>query len=175
MRRGSSARAPNYSPPIVEGAKTAGGFITRVLDYAKRDAGKVELLAERFEIQRVFDQIQQTFGPHADAEGIRLDIKCTYAELTSDAHLLWEALSNLVQNAIRLSAKGELVKVQALETDDVLVIMIADQVATGSNVIGQAGFGLDIVKQIAQLLDAQFELQPNRAELRFAKQGHEHA
>jgi signal transduction histidine kinase len=153
-------------------SETAGGFITRVLDYAKRDAGKVELLAEHFAIQRVFDQVQHTFGPHADAEGIQLDISETHLELTSAAHLLWETLSNLVQNAIRLSAKGEVVTVQALETDGAIVLMVTDQFVAGANVNGQAGFGLDIVQQIAQLLDAQFELQPNRAELRFAKQTH---
>ncbi|WP_300035768.1 MASE1 domain-containing protein [uncultured Roseobacter sp.] len=154
---------------------TAGDFISRVLNYAKRDAGKVELLAERFAIQRVFDQVQQTFRPQADAGGIQLDIQDTHLELNSDAHLLWEALSNLVQNAIRLSSKGEVVMVQAMEADDALVITVADQVTTSTNVNGQAGFGLDIVKQIAQLLDAQFELQPNRAELRFAKQVHPEA
>lgn len=156
-------------------SETAGEFITRVLDYAKRDAGKVELLAERFAVQKVFDQIQHAFGPHAEAEGIQLDIQALQLELHSDAHLLWEALSNLVQNAIRLSARGEVVTVQALEADDALVITVADQVATGTNLNGQAGFGLDIVKQIAQLLDAQFEIQPNRAELRFAKQVHPEA
>lgn len=156
-------------------SETAGDFITRVLDYAKRDAGKVQLMAEQFSIQRVFDQIQHTFGPHADAEGIQLDIQVNQLELNSDAHLLWEALSNLVQNAIRLSAKGELVTVQAFEADNAVVITVTDQVAAGSNVNGQAGFGLDIVKQIAQLLNAQFELHPNRAELRFPKQVHPEA
>ena len=150
-------------------SETAGGFITRVLDYAKRDAGKVELMAERFPIQRVFDQIQHTFGPHSDAEGIQFEIQPTHLELTSDAHLLWEALSNLVQNAIRLSAKGEVVGVQALETDGALLVAVTDQVAAGVNVNGQAGFGLEIVKQVANLMDAKFELQPNRAELRFPK------
>ena len=147
-------------------SETAGDFITRVLDYAKRDAGKVQLMAEQFPIKSVFDQIQNTFGPHADAEGIQLDIQATPLEVTSDAHLLWEALSNLVQNALRLSAKGELVAVRAVEADDAVVITVTDQVVAGINVNGQAGFGLDIVKQIAQLLDAGFELQPNLAELR---------
>lgn len=45
-------------------SKTAGGFITRVLEYAKRDAGKVAPLAEEFPIQRIFDQLAQTFQPH---------------------------------------------------------------------------------------------------------------
>lgn len=147
-------------------SKTAGGFITRVLEYAKRDAGKVELLAEDFPIQRVFDQLAQTFQPNAEAQGIRLEIQPTDLRLTSDAHLLWEALSNLVQNAIRLSMKGQTVGVGAELIDGQIVISITDQVAANAAHNGQAGFGLEIVRQIADLLHAEFQLEPNLAVLK---------
>jgi len=147
-------------------SKTAGGFITRVLDYAKRDAGKVELLAEEFPIQRVFDQLAQTFQPNAHAQGIRLEIQPTDLRLTSDAHLLWEALSNLMQNALRLSMKGQTVGVGADQIDGIIVISITDQVAGNITNNGQAGFGLEIVHQIADLLHAEFQLEPNLAVLK---------
>ncbi|MGC1495423.1 MAG: HAMP domain-containing sensor histidine kinase [Sulfitobacter sp.] len=147
-------------------SKTAGGFITRVLDYAKRDAGKVEVLAEDFPIQRVFDQIAQTFQPNAEALAIQLEIQPTELRLNSDAHLLWEALSNLVQNAIRLSAKGQTVVVAAVQIEGQIVISITDQVAGNATNNGQAGFGLEIVRQIADLLHAEFQLEPNLAVLK---------
>ncbi len=146
-------------------SKTAGGFITRVLEYAKRDAGKVVLKSEDFSIQRVFDQVAQTFEPQADAEGIILDIQPTDLRLTSDAHLLWEAFSNLVQNAVRLSDAGETVTVSAIKTDDAVTITVTDQVQSVANPSGQAGFGLEIVQQIARLLDGEFRLEPNLANL----------
>lgn len=147
-------------------SKTAGGFITRVLDYAKRDAGKIEVLAEDFPIQRVFDQLAQTFQPHAEAQGIHLEIQPSDLRLTSDAHLLWEALSNLVQNAVRLSVKGQGVSVSAEQDEGCIVISVEDQVSSSSAPIGQAGFGLEIVQQIAQLLCGQFQLKPNLAVLK---------
>jgi signal transduction histidine kinase len=150
-------------------SKTAGGFITRVLEYAKRDAGKVVLQSEEFPIQRVFDQLAQTFQPQAEAEGIILDIQPTGLRLNSDAHLLWEALSNLVQNAVRLSDDGETVAVAAVEADGTVMITVADQIQTSANPIGQAGFGLEIVEQIARLLDGEFQLEPNIAELTLPK------
>ncbi len=64
-------------------SEAAGGFITRVVGYAKRDAGKAELLAERFPVQRVFDQIQHTFSPHADAS--RDEVNQVLAPLASRA------------------------------------------------------------------------------------------
>jgi signal transduction histidine kinase len=147
-------------------SKTAGGFITRVLEYAKRDAGKVVLQSEEFPIQRVFDQLAQTFQPQADAEGITLKITPTDLRLTSDAHLLWEALSNLVQNAVRLSTNGRVVMVSANQVGDYIVISVTDQIEMNVAANGQAGFGLDIVRQIARLLCGEFQLKPNLAVLK---------
>ncbi|WP_157946934.1 MASE1 domain-containing protein [Thalassobius sp. I31.1] len=144
-------------------SKTAGGFITRVLEYAKRDAGKVVLQSEDFPIQRVFDQLSQTFQPQADVEGIILEIQQTDLRLTSDAHLLWEALSNLLQNAVRLSNAGETVTVAAAAIDGFVTIIVTDQIQTVSNPVGQAGFGLEIVQQIARLLEGEFQLEANQA------------
>lgn len=146
--------------------KTAGGFITCVLDYAKRDAGKVELLAEDFPIQRVFDQLAQTFEPHATALGVQLELQATDLHLTSDAHLLWEALSNLVQNAVRLSERGQTVGVSAELFNGSVVVSITDEVAGNAINNGQAGFGLEIVRQIARLLGGEFRLDPNEAILK---------
>ena len=147
-------------------SRTAGDFITRVLDYAKRDVGKAELLSEDFPIQRVFDQLAQTFRPHAEAQSIKLEIQPSDLRLTSDAHLLWEALSNLVQNAIRLSSKSQTVTISAKQVGGDIVIAVEDQIAARSGQNGQAGFGLEIVHQIARLLHAEFQLKPNLAILK---------
>jgi signal transduction histidine kinase len=147
--------------------KTASGFITRVLDYAKRDAGKVEVMTEDFPIQRVLDQVAHTFQPHAEARGVALRVEPTDLRLTSDAHLLWEALSNLVQNAVRLSKRGQTVQVAVRPTDNGMTIEVLDEIEKGLACNGQAGFGLEIVEQVARMLGAEFDLQPNRAVLRF--------
>lgn len=148
--------------------KTASGFIDKVLAYAKRDAGKIAVISEEFALQRVFDQIIHTFEPEAQAHKVALEVTPTNLQMTSDANLVWEALSNLVQNAIRMSAADQTVKLQAETRMNTVVITVTDDVIEGSIDPGQAGFGLEIVKQIAKLLGAEFALQPKRAELRFA-------
>ena len=133
----------------------------------KRDAGKITVISEEFALQRVFDQIIHTFEPEAQARKVILEVIPTNLLMTSDANLVWEALSNLVQNAIRMSAADQTVKLQAETRMNTVVITVTDDVAEGSMDPGQAGFGLEIVRQIARMLDARFELKPNKANLIF--------
>jgi signal transduction histidine kinase len=167
--------APNVEPlQQARGiGKIASGFITKVLDYAKRDAGKIDILTENFAIQRVLDLVNQTFEPEAKQRGIGLHVQPTNLRMTSDPHLLWEALSNLVQNSLRLSQKGQAVLVSVQQAGSTIVISVEDQIEVSTTVNGTAGFGLQIVGQVARLLSADFVIEPNKAKLAFAKTGTE--
>lgn len=147
--------------------KATSGFIDKVLAYAKREAGRIEVIDEEFALQRVFDQITQTFEPEAATRDVRLHITPTNHQMNSDANLVWEALSNLVQNAIRMSEHGQTVSIQTRVTGSKLTITVTDEIAVDEDEPGQAGFGLEIVRQIARLLHAEFDLQPNSAVLTF--------
>ena len=149
--------------------KTASGFITKVLDYAKRDAGKIHILTEDFAIQRVLDLVNQTFEQEAKQRGVGLHVQPTNLRMISDPHLLWEALSNLVQNSLRLSQKAQAVTVSVRETESRIIISIEDQIEASTTVNGTAGFGLQIVEQVARLLCADFTMEPKKAQLAFPK------
>ena len=143
--------------------KTTSGFIDKVLAYAKREAGRIEVIDEEFALQGVFDQIAQSFETEATVRNVRLQTTPTNHQMTSDANLVWEALSNLVQNAIRMSESGQTVCVQAQVSGSSVTIAVTDEIASGDREMGQAGFGLEIVRQIARLLHAKFQLKPKSA------------
>lgn len=147
--------------------KNASGFIDKVLAYAKREAGRIEVISEEFALQRVFDQIAQTFEPEAEARGVHLEVIPSNHQMTSDANLVWEAVSNLVQNALRISEAGQTVRVQAENSDKSLTVSVADEIIGNEAPSGQAGFGLEIVRQIARMLNAEIDLQSNSAKLVF--------
>ena len=154
-------------PPLAQArsiGKNAAEFITKVLDYAKRDAGRVQLMAEDIPLQSVFDQVGQTFQAHSAAREVQLVIEPTDIRLTTDPTLLWDVLSNLLQNAVRLSGPGQTVRMQAVEANGVLQVSVIDEIA-GPASAGQAGFGLEIVRQLSKLLGAEFSMLPNRAML----------
>jgi signal transduction histidine kinase len=148
--------------------QTASGFIDKVLAYAKREAGRIDIISEEFALQRVFDQVLQTFEPEANLRGVTLHVIPTNHQMTSDANLVWEAVSNLVQNAVRMSEDGLSVTVRAEIDDANVAVHVVDQIQTEDGPLGQAGFGLEIVRQIARMLDAKFSLQPNLASIEFS-------
>ncbi|WP_186826940.1 sensor histidine kinase [Shimia ponticola] len=148
-------------------SQTATGFIEKVLAYAKREAGKVEVISAEFALQRVFDEVTQSFSAEASERGVKLIVVPTNHQMHSDKDLVWEAVSNLVQNAIRMSTEGQQVVLKTDIDETAMTISVSDEIATKDSEPGQAGFGLEIVKQISSMLGAEFALQPNLAVLRF--------
>lgn len=148
-------------------ADTTSKFVTTVMDYAKREAGKVEASKEIFPIQRIFDQIVPMFDDEVKQNGSKLVINPTNLLLYSDEHLLWEALANIVQNAVRLSDEDQVIEISAVQDDKTISIIITDQIKPTIDVPGEAGFGLDIIRQISELLEFEFDLQPNKAQITF--------
>ncbi|MBV8633536.1 MAG: ATP-binding protein, partial [Burkholderiaceae bacterium] len=90
------------------------------------------------------------------------------ATFTGDQHLLFQALSNLISNAVKYSPNGGLITVRAAQEEGRLIISIADQgigipkddlpqmferYHRGSNVSGIAGtgVGLYLVKMVVSL------------------------
>jgi len=62
--------------------QTASGFIDKVLAYAKREAGRIDIISEEFALQRVFDQVLQTFEPEANQRGVTLHVIPTNHQMT---------------------------------------------------------------------------------------------
>lgn len=116
----------------------------------------------------MFDQVVRTFRATSDEKSIQLVIEPTDLKLVTDPVLLWEALSNLVQNSVRLSVADQRVHLRAEQVDGHLRISVRDEVNMDSASEGQAGFGLQIVRQVARLLEAEFCISLNLATLVFS-------
>ena len=144
--------------------RSASEFITSVLDFARRDAGDVEVHMKETPLQNVFDLLSAIFVSTAETKGIQLKIEETNLMVLSDEILLNEALSNLIDNSIRLSVKGQEICLRAVQVQQFIQIEVIDQIKTGEDCHQkQMGFGLEIINQICVLLGAKFERKPNVA------------
>lgn len=148
---------------------TALNITQRVLDYAKREAGKVTVIRERFAIQTVFDQIDGMFVFELENKKLHLNIEPTDLELISDEHLVLEAISNLIQNSIRLSRSGATIELSAQKSDDGITLAVIDQVTSIDDPSGEAGFGFEIVRQVSELLEFKHIFELNKSRLCFKK------
>jgi len=77
-----------------------------LLDLSRLDAGTVQPRIKRVELQAVFDAIAAHEAAAAEAKGIRLRCRPTSLAVVSDAVLLEQMLRNLVNNAVRCTARG---------------------------------------------------------------------
>lgn len=140
----------------------ASQLLSTILTYARFDAGSVKIQAAEFPVARLFDGLAKLFEPFADLKNVHLVWRHDDEVLDTDENLLGQALSNLIDNAIRLSEPGMVVEIGVETTGDEIAIMVSDTVSPLANSPGTAGFGLDIVTRIADVLGARIVLENNR-------------
>lgn len=147
-----------------------------LLDVAKLDAGAIEPSVATVAIPRLFERLEATFAPAAEAKGIALRIEATDVTVRSDPLLLERILQNLLANAIRYTETGS-VRLACEPAGNQLAVVVAD---TGIGIApdqqrlvftefyraggerrlggGGLGLGLSIVDRLANLLGHQIEL-----------------
>lgn len=145
-------------------------------------------------VGQVLEDVADLYRPLAEDDGLVMEL-ATKASLHvhGDSHLLFQAVANLVDNAIKHTPPGGTVRLGATGVGDIIQVVVAD---TGPgipesqrNAVLQPftrlddsrqhpgmGLGLSMVAAIVDLHEARLELTDNRPGLRatliFAKEGY---
>jgi signal transduction histidine kinase len=140
----------------------ASELISKILNYARLDAGKVAPVISAFSAARVMTALEHIYSPIAHAKGIDLVVLASDEMIVSDEQLVLQVLSNFVDNAVRLSVGGQSVTVSCHQRGDRVTLSVTDQLAKLDNPPpGAAGFGSEIVERISRLLGAEVLVQRN--------------
>ena len=153
-----------------------------LLDLSKLDAGVVQPNIQPLALQTLVDRLLTEFLPMAEARGLRLEADPTPAIVASDAILLERILRNLLSNAIRHTASGQ-VRIRCSQQGACYRIEIHD---TGPGIPGAdrdrifqeyyqlanperdrnkgLGLGLAIVKRLCTLLDHPLDVESARGQ-----------
>ena len=103
-------KALDYFRKIGAAGKTLRELIDGLLDFAKIDAGGLKLECAPFALRAVIDQVVVLHGDTLRQKGLKLKIRLQPAVprmLAGDALRLSQVLTNLVGNAIKFTAAGE--------------------------------------------------------------------
>jgi two-component system sensor histidine kinase/response regulator len=96
--------------------------INDILDFSKLEAGKVELDYEDFEVRRIVEEVAGLLAPVAYAKDLELLAYClpdVPQVLVGDSGRIRQIVLNLVSNAVKFTATGEVVtKVSARPVTD---------------------------------------------------------
>ncbi len=87
-------------------------LINDILDYSKIEAGKFELRPEEFSLREALGQTVATLAVPAEQKGLELSLRLDPAlpdRWVGDRHRLQQIVINLVGNAVKFTATGEVV------------------------------------------------------------------
>lgn len=156
------------------------GLINNVLDIAKIEAGKMDLVVETFALDAVIDEVVHTLKAIADKRSIRINLQLSESigDVSIDKNRLRQILYNLLSNAIKFSHKGGGITVETLESGDTFVLKVHDegigiaasnlkrlfipfvQLETGlARRIQGSGLGLSVTKTLVDLHDGELEVE----------------
>ncbi len=166
-------------------------LINEILDLSKVEAGKMEVSVEDVSLTELMETVEQKFRPLALDKGLAFHIKVANdlpAMLHTDAQRLQQILNNLLSNAFKFTADGEIklilriarreeVSRLSFEAANTIAISVTDtgigipkdkqqlifeafqQVdGTTSRRFGGTGLGLSISIQLAKLLGGEIQL-----------------
>jgi PAS domain S-box-containing protein len=105
-----SAQQKEYVDMIRSSGNVLLGILNDVLDFSKIEAGRMELAPTVFQLGEVLDAVAQVMMPNAEARGIGLAIAADSSvpqSLVGDAMRLQQILINLVGNAVKFTAHGQ--------------------------------------------------------------------
>ena len=116
------ARQRNYIHKVELSAESLLGIINDILDFSKIEAGKLEMESVAFNLGSVLEQLAILVGLRADEKGLELLFDFSPAlplALIGDPLRLLQVLVNLGNNAVKFTAKGEVIlRVEEVDRED---------------------------------------------------------
>ncbi|TMP03013.1 histidine kinase [Pseudoalteromonas sp. S3178] len=167
----------------IEQADGALGVLLRVLndvlDFSKMEAGKLDLMQEPINVASLADEMLNLLQFEADAKSIQLNLdfdKSTNLVINTDPIRLKQVLLNLLNNAVKFTAKGEITlkiwqskKMTYFSINDTgigisneaqkqLFKPFAQADSSTSRQYGGTGLGLSICRKLVHLMGGEIDL-----------------
>ena len=174
-----------YAELVRSSGENLLGIINDILDFSKIEAGKLELENTDFDLRNLLEEVAEVMALRAQEKGVELisDIPLNMPVMVQgDPGRLRQILINLMGNAVKFTAKGEVVlQVQVKQERGGEVILRFNVIDTGIGIslekqkllfapftqadisttrkYGGTGLGLSIVKKLVALMGGEVGLE----------------
>ena len=169
----------DYARTIHRSGQNLLAILNDILDFSKVEAGKVELESTSYDPENIVLEIQALFGETAERKGLSLESHWqgpAGQRYLGDPRRLSQMLSNLANNAVKFTGRGEIrLEAREVERDGAAAVLEFSVSDTGTGVpadklhllfspfsqadssttreYGGTGLGLSIVRSLARLMD----------------------
>ncbi|WP_026955479.1 ATP-binding protein [Algoriphagus vanfongensis] len=179
MTRKDDQRLVEELELILQSGERLLSTISSILDMAKIEANKMEVIYSEFDLLEFISMVMKPFFAHAERKGIhlKLDLRKKIIMGRTDKRFLEMILNNLLGNSLKYSESGT-VKVTVDHQDDYLLVKIEDEgVGMGEEFLGKVfqpfeqestghqrqfegtGLGMSITKSLLDLLGGTIVLE----------------
>jgi PAS domain S-box-containing protein len=170
-----------YAEFISESGRHLLSIINDILDLSKVEAGKLDLQEGRIELAPAVEACLRLISERAAKAGVRLStcLGESVTALLGDERMVKQILVNLLSNAVKFTPEGGRIEVKCcLDAENRTVLAVSDNgigiapenLATALEPFGQVdgtlsrrhpgtGLGLPLVRSLAELHGADFELK----------------
>ncbi|WP_430246357.1 response regulator [Neorhizobium sp. DAR64861/K0K2] len=176
-----TAEQVKFAQTIQSSGNDLLNLINDILDLSKIEAGHVEVNPEPVAIKRTVDGLRQLFDPLAAQKGLNLSIEVAPdvpSVIETDPQRLEQVLKNLLANAVKFTAEGQVSLLVRPAGDAQIAISVVDTGigiaedqqrnifeafhqadSTISRKFGGTGLGLSISRELVRLLGGTMHLQ----------------
>jgi PAS domain S-box-containing protein len=180
-----SPKQREYCEIVRRSSESLMTIINEILDFSKVESGQLEMEIINFDLRSAIEQVMDLFATQADHKGIELINFMRYdvpTALQGDPGRLRQILSNLVNNAIKFTARGEVVvRLNVVEQTPVIATLRFEVSDTGIGIpndklgglfsrftqvdasirrqYGGTGLGLAICKKFVDLMNGQIGVE----------------
>jgi CheY-like chemotaxis protein/putative methionine-R-sulfoxide reductase with GAF domain len=155
-------------------------LINDILDLSKIEAGHMEVRPQTVAMSALVEPLRRLFEPIAKEKGLAFEVRIADdapASLVTDSQRLTQVLRNLLSNALKFTARGEVVMEIThsgrhvsfavrdsgigipAEQQDVIFEAFRQADGSTSREYGGTGLGLSISRQLARLLGGEIRVQ----------------
>ena len=190
LKTNLNAKQQNYVNKIQSSSNALLGLINDILDFSKIEAGKLDIESTEFQLDEVLDSLSTLVTLKAQDKGLEVLFsvaKDVPYSLMGDPLRLGQILTNLTNNAVKFTEKGEIVvEIKCLKADSEQVELKCSVKDTGigltekqigklfqsfgqadastSRKFGGTGLGLTISKKLVEMMNGKIwvESQPGK-------------
>lgn len=160
-----------HAARLMDSVRALGLSLDTMMDVSRIDSGVIVPELQTVNLNSIFQQINAVFSPMAEQKGLQLRFRASPLAVTSDPHLLYRMLVNLVENAIKYTPRGGVLVVARSKGTHVWIDVCDTGVGISNEELAHifdefyqannpgrdrsmgSGLGLSIVRRLTLLLD----------------------